>query len=237
MLQIENLEVGYSGGAVLRGLNARIEDGQVVCVMGRNGVGKSTLLKSIMGLLRAIRGTVSWQNSDITKLATDKRSRAGIAYVPQGREIFPQMTVEENLLIGLEACDPKSFKRNQKQEIPDIAFDLFPMLGKMLHRKGGSLSGGQQQQLAIGRALVSNPKLLLLDEPMEGIQPSVVLEIEHAIQTLKKRRETAIVLVEQSLEFATGIADYSYILDKGRVVAEGNPEAMSSDVVRAHLTV
>ena len=237
MLKIENLEIGYGGGAVLRGLNARVEDGQVVCVMGRNGVGKSTLLKSIMGLLRAARGSVAWNDCDITRLSTDRRARAGIAYVPQGREIFPQMSVEENLLIGLEACDAKSFARHQKRQVPDIVFDLFPMLGKMLDRKGGSLSGGQQQQLAIGRALVSHPKLLLLDEPMEGIQPSVVMEIEGAIQTLKKRRDTAIILVEQSLEFATGIADYSYVLDKGRVVAEGDATAMNGAVVRAHLTV
>lgn len=234
MLQIENLEVGYSGGPVLRDLSARVENGQCVCIMGRNGVGKTTLLKTIMGLLRPTQGRVLWQDDDITRQTTDRRARAGIAYVPQGREIFPQMSVEENLLLGLEAVPGKPPRH---QVVPDIAFDMFPMLGKMLHRKGGSLSGGQQQQLAIGRALVSNPRLLLLDEPMEGIQPSVVMEIERAIEKLKKRGDMAVVLVEQSLDFATTIADYSYVLDKGTVVAQGAPHELSDDVVRGHLTV
>jgi urea transport system ATP-binding protein len=177
----------------------------------------------------------------VTRATPDQRARAGIGYVPQGREIFPQLTVEENLMLGLEAqkgraADKKS-RQKQEDEIPDVVFDLFPMLGKMLLRRGGNLSGGQQQQLAIGRALATQPSLLLLDEPMEGVQPSVVSEIEHAIEKIKSQRETAILLVEQSVAFATRIADQYYILDKGSVVAQGSAEELTEEAVRKHLTV
>jgi urea transport system ATP-binding protein len=236
MLSIQNLEVGYGGGAILRGVDIHVEPGQVVCLMGRNGVGKSTLLKTTMGLLKPTSGKVLWNDADVTRSSTDQRARNGIGYVPQGREIFPQLSVEENLMLGLEARADKP-KRGQKEKLPDEPFDMFPMLGKMLHRKGGSLSGGQQQQLAIGRAIVMQPKLLLLDEPMEGIQPSVVQEIERAIEKIKAERKIAVLLVEQSLSFATQIADYYYILDRHQVVAHGSGNELTEDLARKHLTV
>ena len=235
MLTIKDLEAGYGGATVLRGVNLEVRPGQVVCLMGRNGVGKTTLLKSVMGLLRATRGTTTFAGHDMTRATPDRRARAGLGYVPQGREIFPHLSVQENLELGLEAACNDKGKRPDK--LPDVIFDLFPMLGKMLTRRGGQLSGGQQQQLALGRALATDPKLLLLDEPMEGIQPSVVQEIEHAIETIKKHREIAVLLVEQSLDFATKIADYSYIMDKGAIVAQGGPDELSNEILRGHLTV
>ena len=241
MLQVKNIESGYGGSTVLRRVNLRVEPGQVVCLMGLNGVGKTTLLKTIMGLLRAHGGKVRFEGNDLTDQAPDRRARAGIGYVPQGREIFPQLTVQENLILGLEARrgrhGEKQLRKSDRDKVPDIVFDMFPVLGKMLTRKGGALSGGQQQQLAIGRALAAQPKLLLLDEPMEGIQPSVVQQIEEVIETLKKQKETAVLLVEQSLGFATTIADYSYILNHGKVVAEGDTSQLSAETVRGHLTV
>ena len=231
MLSIDNFQLGYGGATVVRDVSLRVEPGQVVCLMGRNGVGKTTLLKGIMGLLKARRGTMSFNDRDLTNAPTDKRARGGIGYVPQGREIFPQLSVEENLMLGLEA------RHDKMDKIPDIVFDMFPVLGKMLHRKGGALSGGQQQQLAIGRALASSPSLLLLDEPMEGIQPSVVIEIENVIHTLKKRGETSVLLVEQSLDFATTIADHYYILDHGQMVAQGRSDELDKEAVQKHLSV
>ena len=235
MLKVKDLEVGYDGATVLHRLNMEVGKGQVVCVMGRNGVGKTTLLKSIMGLLRPTHGAIELDGVDITKTTPDKRARAGLGYVPQGRDIFPQLSVEENLELGLEAAPDVAGKRPDK--LPDIIFDSFPMLGKMLIRRGGQLSGGQQQQLAIGRALATAPQILILDEPMEGIQPSVVQDIEHFIESLKKKREIAVLLVEQSLDFATKVADYSYVMDKGTIVAQGGPNELSEEVLRGHLTV
>lgn len=231
MLQIQDLESGYGGAMVLRGVSLRVEPGQVVCLLGRNGVGKTTLLKSLMGLLKAQRGTISFADQDITRATPDKRARAGIAYVPQGREVFPQLTVAENLNLGLEA------RADKVDEVPDEIFGMFPVLREFLPRKGGALSGGQQQQLAIGRALASKPKLLLLDEPMEGIQPNVVQQIENAIHTIKERGDIAVLLVEQSLDFATTVADYTYIFDHGKVVLEGKPDQLTPDMVRTHLTL
>ena len=235
MLKICDLEVGYDGATVLHRLNLNVEKGQVVCLMGRNGVGKTTLLKALMGLLRPTHGSIEWEGVDITRSTPDKRARAGLGYVPQGRDIFPHLSVEENLELGLEAALDAKGKRPEK--LPDVIWDSFPMLGKMLVRRGGQLSGGQQQQLAIGRALATDPKILLLDEPMEGIQPSVVQEIEHFIESLKKKREIAVLLVEQSLDFATKVADYSYVMDKGTIVAQGGPDELSEEVLRGHLTV
>lgn len=235
MLKVKDLEVGYDGATVLHRLNMEVGKGQVVCVMGRNGVGKTTLLKSIMGLLRPTHGSIELDGADITRATPDKRARAGLGYVPQGRDIFPQLSVEENLELGLEAAPDVAGKRPDK--LPDLIFDSFPMLGKMLIRRGGQLSGGQQQQLAIGRALATNPQILILDEPMEGIQPSVVQDIEHFIESLKKKREIAVLLVEQSLDFATKVADYSYVMDKGTIVAQGGPNELSEEVLRGHLTV
>ncbi|HEX9998544.1 MAG TPA: urea ABC transporter ATP-binding subunit UrtE [Abditibacterium sp.] len=231
MLQIQNLESGYGGSMVLRGVSLKIEPGQVVCLLGRNGVGKTTLLKSLMGLLKAQNGSVSFENNDLTKASPDKRARAGIAYVPQGREVFPSLTVSENLDLGLEA------RHDNLKQIPAEIFEMFPVLREFLPRKAGALSGGQQQQLAIGRALASSPRLLLLDEPMEGIQPNVVSQIEDAIHLLKKRGDIAVLLVEQSLDFATTVADYTYILDHGKVVLEGKPEELTPEIVKTHLTL
>ena len=235
MLKVKDLEVGYDGATVLHRLNMEVGKGQVVCVMGRNGVGKTTLLKSIMGLLRPTHGSIELDGVDMTKTTPDKRARAGLGYVPQGRDIFPHLSVEENLELGLEAAPDVAGKRPDR--LPDIIFDSFPMLGKMLIRRGGQLSGGQQQQLAIGRALATGPQILILDEPMEGIQPSVVQDIEHFIESLKKKREIAVLLVEQSLDFATKVADYSYVMDKGVIVAQGGPNELSEEVLRGHLTV
>ena len=235
MLKVKDLEVGYDGATVLHRLSMEVGKGQVVCVMGRNGVGKTTLLKSIMGLLRPTHGSIELDGVDMTKTTPDKRARAGLGYVPQGRDIFPQLSVEENLELGLEAAPDVAGKRPDK--LPDLIFDSFPMLGKMLIRRGGQLSGGQQQQLAIGRALATAPQILILDEPMEGIQPSVVQDIEHFIESLKKKREIAVLLVEQSLDFATKVADYSYVMDKGVIVAQGGPNELSEEVLRGHLTV
>jgi urea transport system ATP-binding protein len=234
MLQIENLQSGYGGGPVLRGVSLSVAPGEVLCLMGRNGVGKSTLLKSLMGILRAGEGRITWDKKDITRAPTDARARAGIAYVPQGREVFPHMSVQENLHLGLEAAGSAARRANR---IPERVWDMFPMLGKMLHRKGGSLSGGQQQQLAIGRALASSPRLLLLDEPMEGIQPNVVMEIERAIEKLKASGDMGIILVEQTLDFALRIADHITVLDKGVVVAQGARGEMDEATLKSHLTI
>ncbi|BCM90989.1 high-affinity branched-chain amino acid transport ATP-binding protein LivF [Abditibacteriota bacterium] len=234
MLSINNLEVGYGGATVLRNVGIKVETGQVVCIMGRNGVGKTTLLKTVMGLLRPTQGEISFDGQNITRAAPDRRARAGIGFVPQGREIFPHLTVQENLELGLEAAVKG---KSKPTKVPDSIFEMFPALKGMIARRGGQLSGGQQQQLAIGRALATDPSLLLLDEPMEGIQPSVVQEIEHAIRTIKAERKIAVLLVEQSLEFATTIADYTYIMDNHTVVAQGKPGEISEEVLRHHLTV
>lgn len=231
VLNLHNIEAGYGESMVVRQVNLLVKPGQIVCLMGRNGVGKSTLMKSIMGLIKPKSGSIQYNERDITTSSPDQRAKSGIGYVPQGREIFPQLTVEENLLLGLEAAT------DGRKKLPDSLFDTFPVLRQMLHRKGGDLSGGQQQQLAIARALAAGPKLLLLDEPMEGIQPSIVMEIEAIIESIKRRREIAVLLVEQSLEFATSIADYYYVIDRGTVAAEGHAEQLSEDQVRKHLTV
>jgi urea transport system ATP-binding protein len=231
MLKINHLQVGYGESMTLRDVTLKIEPGQVVCLMGRNGVGKTTLMKSIMGLLRPKQGTIECQNQIITSFPPDRRAKMGIGYVPQGRDIFSSLTIEENLLLGLEATSPRI------KTIPDSIFTMFPVLKEMLKRRGGDLSGGQQQQLSIARALVSSPKLLLLDEPMEGIQPSIVMEIEQVIESIKRKREVAILLVEQSLAFATTIADYYYVLDRGSIVAEGSAANLSEEQVKQHLTV
>lgn len=216
---------------VLRGVNLKVEPGQVVCLMGRNGVGKTTLMKTIMGLIKSKRGRISYGDRDITHATPDRRAKAGIGYVPQGRDIFPQLTIEENLLLGLEASSTR------KHAVPETVYDMFPVLKQMMRRKGGDLSGGQQQQLSIARALVAEPKLLLLDEPMEGIQPSIVMEIEQVIESIKAQKQMSVLLVEQSLTFATSIADYYYVLDKGTIVAEGSSSQLSEEQVKKHLAV
>lgn len=228
MLRIEGLSVSYGEGLAVRDVALAVPPGAAACLMGRNGVGKTTLLKSVMGFLAPRVGEVFVEGRPINVLATDERARLGIGYVPQGREIFPDLSVLENLYIGLLA-------RGQPTAIPDEIFSLFPALRTMLRRKGGDLSGGQQQQLAIARALVTKPKLLLLDEPTEGIQPSIILEIEEVIRRVKG--QMSILLVEQHLEFARSLADSFYIMEKGTIVASGGIGQLSDEVVRRHLTV
>ncbi|MCR8629933.1 urea ABC transporter ATP-binding subunit UrtE [Paenibacillus radicis (ex Xue et al. 2023)] len=231
MLNISGLEAGYGESMVLRNVELQIKPGQVVCLMGRNGVGKTTLMKTIMGLIKNKKGSLTYDGRDITSATPDRRAKGGIGYVPQGRDIFPQLTVEENLLLGLEASSIR------KTSIPETVYEMFPVLKEMIRRKGGDLSGGQQQQLSIARALVAEPKLLLLDEPMEGIQPSIVMEIEHVIEKIKASKQMSVLLIEQSLTFATRIADYYYVLDKGTIVAEGSSSSLSEDQVKKHLAV
>lgn len=229
MLSIEGLEVAYGESLVLRGVTLHVPEGRVVCLMGRNGVGKTTLLKSIMGLLAPRRGRVLFAGEDITRQAPDGRARRGIGYVPQGREIFPHLTVRENLQVGVLGA------AGGGREIPEHVFELFPRLKTLLPRKGGVLSGGEQQQLAIARALVARPRLLLLDEPTEGIQPSVIQQVEEVIERIKAH--VSILLVEQYLEFAWRLADSYAVMQKGAIVSEGSTEALRSDVVKRHLTV
>ena len=231
MLEIEKLNVAYGESHILRNVDLEVASGQIVCLMGRNGVGKTTLLKSVIGLLGCRSGRIVLGGKEITKQSPYARARAGIGYAPQGREIFPQLTVHENLKVGLEAG------RNGRRGIPSEVYDLFPVLKEMLRRRGGDLSGGQQQQLAIGRALVSHPRLLLLDEPTEGIQPSIILEIEAAIRKLRARGDVAILLVEQYLEFAGRLADSFCVMEKGVIVTRGPINELTEDVVKRHLAV
>lgn len=232
MLQIKNLNVYYGESHILRDVNFVVEPGSAVCLMGRNGVGKTTLLKAIMGLLPAREGSIAFEERDITRVQTFRRARLGIGYVPQGREIIPRLTVGENLLIGLEADESKKTKK-----VSEEIYDLFPVLYDMLDRMGGDLSGGQQQQLAIARALVAKPKLLILDEPTEGIQPNVIQAIADVITRLRKESSLSILMVEQYLEFALELSDHYYIMSRGSIVSEGKTEDLSQSDVQQHLTV
>ncbi|MED4164794.1 urea ABC transporter ATP-binding subunit UrtE [Halalkalibacterium halodurans] len=217
MLQLSNLEVAYDESTVIRDVSLSVQPGKVVCLLGRNGVGKSTIMKTIIGLLQVKRGSIQLEGEDVTKKSPTYRARRGIGYVPQGRDIFPFLTVHENLLLGLEACDTKG------QKIDESLFAYFPILKEMKNRRGGDLSGGQQQQLALARALVANPKFLLLDEPTEGVQPNIVYDIQKVIMDVKKRsKDQAILLVEQSIDFAKQVGDYFYVVDKGRIAYEGD---------------
>ncbi|MBM3996325.1 MAG: urea ABC transporter ATP-binding subunit UrtE [Planctomycetes bacterium] len=229
MLAIENLSVSYGETKILRNVSMEIRAGQVVCLLGRNGVGKTTLLKSIMGLLRPQAGRIQLDGSDITFASPDVRARHGIGYVPQGREIFPQLTVLENLQIGLLNVD------SDHQPILDEVFGYFPALQSLLSRKGGFLSGGQQQQLAIARALVMRPMFLILDEPTEGIQPNVITLIGEVLENLKKRGNLAILLVEQYLDFATQLADICYVMEKGAIVLHGAMGELDPTVIKPYL--
>jgi urea transport system ATP-binding protein len=229
MLQIEALDAGYGGSQILWSVNLSVTSGQVICLMGRNGVGKTTLLKTIMGLLPARGGRIALDGVEVTRWSPDRRARAGIGYVPQGREIFPHLTVEENLRMSLLGCG--------RATNLDEALTLFPTLKRFLARKGGVLSGGEQQMLAIGRALLTRPKLLMLDEPTEGIQPSIVLEIEEAIRRIRTEMGLAVLLVEQYLDFAERLADAYVIMAKGAVVASGPTAQLRLETVRHHLAV
>ena len=230
MLKVDTLNQYYGGSHILRGLSFDVPVGQVTTLLGRNGVGKTTLLKTLMGLVPAASGSISFDGRDITRAPSYKRVAAGIGFVPQGREIFPRLTVEENLLMGLAT-------RPRGSEIPPRIFDMFPVLRQMMGRRGGDLSGGQQQQLAIGRALAMGPKLLVLDEPTEGIQPSIIKDIERAIRRLADEGEMAILLVEQYYDFARTLASRYVVLSRGEVIKSGRGEDMDKDGVRDCLTV
>jgi urea transport system ATP-binding protein len=231
MLSIESLNQFYGQSHTLWDLNMQVPEGKCTCLMGRNGVGKTTLLQCIMGLLPVESGAIHYQGENILSLSAEKRAPIGIGYVPQGRQIFPLLTVEENLRIGLPA------RGDGLRQIPDFIYELFPVLKEMLHRRGGDLSGGQQQQLAIGRALVVNPKLLILDEPTEGIQPNVVAEIGDIIRRLNEEIGLTVLLVEQKLPFARKVADNFCILDRGRQVATGDMDELNDELVKKYLTV
>src|SRR5689334_13518225 len=229
MLRVSNLSVAYGETQILRDVSLEVRAGQVVCLMGRNGVGKTTLLKSVMGLLRPRAGHVAFEGRDLTRASPDVRARAGIGYVPQGREIFPQLTVLENLQVGLLA------NPNKLRAVPERVFEFFPMLKEFLGRKGGVLSGGQQQQLAIARALVADPKLLILDEPTEGIQPSIIALIGRVLQALKETGRVAVLLVEQYFEFALKLADRCYVMEKGAIVMHGRSGELDTEAIKPYL--
>ena len=221
---VDQLNQYYGGSHILRDVAFEVPAGKVTALLGRNGVGKTTLLRSLMGLVPIRTGKVTFEDKDLTRAKPNERARAGLGYVPQGREIFPRLTVEENLLMGA----PK---------VPERIFEMFPVLRSMLGRRGGDLSGGQQQQLAIGRALAMKPRLLILDEPTEGIQPSIIKEIERAIRALAATGEMAILLVEQYYDFARSLADQYLVMERGEIVARGRGADMDADGVRRLLTV
>ena len=230
MLKVSGLNQYYGGSHILRDLNFELPAGKVTTVLGRNGVGKTTLLRTLMGLVPAATGTIRLGEQDITKVPPYQRVRAGIGYVPQGREIFPRLTVEENLQMGLAT-------RPRGEKVPERIFEMFPVLRQMMRRRGGDLSGGQQQQLAIGRALAMGPSLLILDEPTEGIQPSIIKDIERAIRTLASTGEMAILLVEQYYDFARSLADQYIVMERGEIIARGRGEDMDKDGVLDLLAV
>ncbi|MEO0537118.1 MAG: urea ABC transporter ATP-binding subunit UrtE [Cyanobacteria bacterium P01_A01_bin.123] len=233
-LKVSGLNFYYGESHILRDVDLRVPQGQMVCLIGRNGVGKTTLLKNIMGLVRSRSGDIQYEGLSINTLSPDRRARLGIAYVPQGREVIPRVTVAENLLLGMEAR-PQGRKGNDKT-IPEEVFELFPVLRTMLSRMGGDLSGGQQQQLAIARALMGNPKLLVLDEPTEGIQPSIILDIEAAVRRIIETTGISVLLVEQHLHFVRQ-ADYYYAMQKGGIVASGPTSELSNSVIQKFLAV
>ncbi|AJI82605.1 putative ABC transport ATP-binding subunit [Yersinia enterocolitica] len=232
MLQVNELDQYYGGSHILRGLSFEAAIGEVTCLLGRNGVGKTTLLKCLMGLVPVKNGTISWEGKDISHQSPHQRVKGGIAYVPQGREIFPRLTVEENILLGLSR-----FSGSQSQVVPEHIYQLFPVLQEMKHRRGGDLSGGQRQQLAIGRALACQPRLLILDEPTEGIQPSVIKEIGLVIKTLAAQGDMAILLVEQFYDFAAELADSYLVMSRGKIVQRGHGTDMELEGVRSLVAI
>lgn len=235
MLTVSNINVFYGQSQILNDVSLKVPTGEAVCVMGRNGVGKTTLIKTVIGLLPAKGGSLHYNGQVITELAPHERAKVGIGYVPQGRGIFPYLTVFENLLIGFEAV-PGITQADKDEAIEDV-YEIFPVLKEMRNRQAGALSGGQKQQLAIGRTLVRKPTLVLLDEPTEGIQPNIVAQIEEVIRKLRADRGISVLLIEQFLDFALGIADYCYVLDNGVIVSEGNANELSQDVIREYLSV
>ena len=232
MLSVENINQYYGGSHTLRGVSITAEPGRCTALLGRNGVGKTTLLKCMMGVLPVASGRIVFDGTDITRMSPHARAARGIAYVPQGREIFPRLTVEENILMGMATKSSGHAKRIDGQ-----VFELFPVLKEMLGRRGGDLSGGQQQQLAIARAMVADPKVIILDEPTEGIQPSIIKDIERVIRMLRERGNIAIVLCEQYFDFARALADTFVVLSRGAVVRAGERAEMEGDDVRELLSV
>ena len=231
MLQIKGLNQFYGESHILWDIDVDIKKGDCVCLMGRNGVGKTTLLKTIMGLLAAESGVIEFDGVNLANMDASVRAKQGIGYVPQGREIFPQLTVEENLKIGLGS------RRDKVNEVPEHIYEMFPVLKQMLHRRGGDLSGGQQQQLAIGRALVLDPKLLILDEPTEGIQPNIVRDIGDVITRLNQEHQITILLVEQKLPFARRVGKQFIVMERGRCAATGAMADLDEKIISQYLTV
>lgn len=231
MLSVNKVNQFYGESHILWDLDLQVEKGKCTCLMGRNGVGKTTLLKCVMGLLPTRSGEMLFDGTDLVGISAEKRASIGIGYVPQGRQIFPQLTVEENLLIGLPA------RSDKRKTVPEYIYEIFPVLQEMLSRRGGDLSGGQQQQLAIGRALATDPQLLILDEPTEGIQPNIVQEIGDIIRRLNEEIGLTVLLVEQKLPFARRVADNFCILDRGRQVATGTIDQLNDELVKEYLTV
>jgi urea transport system ATP-binding protein len=231
MLEARGIHQYYGGSHTLRGTSLIVADGSCTCVMGRNGVGKTTLLRAMMGLIPIQSGSVRFGDRELVGADASDRARAGIGYVPQGREIFPELTVEENLLVGTLT------RKKASREIPDLVFRLFPVLRTMMRRRGGNLSGGQQQQLAIARALTLRPTCILLDEPTEGIQPSIVHELGDVIRRLYTEEKMSVLLVEQKLPFARRVAEQFFLMDRGAVVASGPMQGLSDELVQRHLAV
>ena len=231
MLGVQNIDLFYGAAQALRGVDLSADIGKVTCVLGRNGVGKTSLMEAIIGNEPISQGEILWEDQDITRLPPYERARLGIAYIPQGREIFPLLSVRENLETAFAGL------RRRDRNVPDEIFELFPVLQDMLGRRGGDLSGGQQQQLAIGRALVTRPRLLVLDEPTEGIQPSIIKDIGRAISYLRDKGGMAILLVEQYFDFAYELADTMVVMDRGEVVVAGLKNDLDADDVKRRLTV
>lgn len=229
MLKVSHMDAYYGESRIITDLDMEVENGQIACLIGRNGVGKSTTLKSIMGLVSTPKGSILLDGKEIIKMPTYDRVKQGIGYVPQGRDIFPQMTVKENLELGLTTT-------GREKKVPDYIYDLFPILPKFSARRGGDLSGGQQQQLAIARALVTKPKILVLDEPTEGIQPSIIQDIGVAIRRVNKELGITVFIVEQYLEFVLNISDYIYMMEKGRIVMHGMTDELDAVQIQKAMT-
>ena len=231
LLKLTDVSAGYNQTPVLINVNMSLDKGDIVCLLGRNGMGKTTLLRSIIGLTKVVKGDIIFDADDITKVPTYKRARYGIAFIPQGREIIPYLSVLYNLKLGLVAS------RNKLKKIPDEIFEFFPMLKQHLKRQGGLLSGGQQQQLAIARGLMCNPQVMLLDEPTEGIQPSIVQEIDETLRRINREKGITLLVVEQKIDFAKQLAQKFFIMQKGSIVANGNTSNLTDSLVHQYLTV